>query len=341
MTSVTIVGPESRLFRIRISNVYCMDLRTNAQMSGLWFEGNFDNFRTFKSGPQDKESNAANPTWRDYEILFTYETSKAHMLLAKLLSFTFYCTEDGAGGKDGRHFVGEAHTDLLHIALGPQSILLTVMNGDVSVGDVIINCEMEEVAEAQAIMRSFEVQLKLTAPFRIGDVQLNVESKCKQPQPLRVGLPRSTRGSDFGEWADCGVHFMGITAMELMQEAGFRFTLTQGIMGGIVARGMVQFGAHMSSEMRLQLTNQTNEHRVGKVQQEIFFERIPLTDANGQNEVGTISGLVYITDMPYFVQMYSGSNIDGEIFDGKRYADYLPLPPNVNTESRDEARTNA
>jgi len=330
MQSVTIISPETRMFRVRITGVYALDLKTTAQMSGLWFEGNFDNFRTFKSATQDSDSATASPRWSEFEVLFTYETAKAHMLLAKILAISIYCTLDGSDGRDGRHFVGEAHTDLLHIALGPQAILLTVMNGDVNVGDLILNVEMEEVAETLALMRQFDIKLDIRAPFRIGDVQLHVETKCKQPQTMRVGMPRAVRGTDFGTWEQAGTHFLGITAMELMQEAGFRFTLTKGMMNNVVARGMVQFGAHMSAEQRLHVANQS-AGEIGQVEQEVYFERVPLMNADGTAEVGTISGIVVLTNMPYFVQMYSGSNIDGEIFDGKRYADYLPLPPNVSS----------
>lgn len=322
MQAVTVISPETRLFRVKISHVYAMDLNVHAGRKNFWFEGNFDNFRTFISPACDATSDVIAPRWSDWEVMFVYETQLHHLLLAKLLSFTVYCEAPG----ESRSFVGEASCDLLHVALGPPSLLLTIKNGDVNVGDLILHCEMEEVAESKVVMRSFEITTHDNADFDIAECSLAVESKCRSPQVISAGKPGAFTHGLRGTWENVGTHYLGTTAMELFSDAGLRFELSRGF-GSNVARGLITFGNHMTPEMRLQASQASG--RPGKIEQEIYFENAALMNEDGSAQIGTISGLVYLTDMPYYVQMYSGTNIDGEIFDGKRYHDDLPLPPNV------------
>jgi hypothetical protein len=338
MNTVTVISPETRLFRVKIHHVYAVDLKTTAQQRHLWFEGNFDNFRTFTSPVQDDGTNTSNPRWSKFDVLFVYETAMHHLLLAKLMNFTLYCAEDGSDGRDSKHFLGEASCDLLHLALGPPSVMLTVKCGDIYIGDLVLTVEMEEVAETRAIMRSFEIALDDGVSVDLQDTRLVVETKTKEVYDRDLGKPEM-RGGRRAAWNECGTHYFGTTAVEIMQEAGFRFRLVKGgVVERVVARGMVLFGAHMTPEMHLAQQDLALGNKKGAVEQEIYFDRIPMTNDDGSSQVGYISGLVYLQNMPYFIQMYAGMNIDGMIYDGRRMADYFPLPPNIATEEDERAR---
>lgn len=319
------------MFRVKLHHVAGADLKANAQMGSFYFVGNFDNFRSFKSPRQDHGSPATAPMWDNWEILFVYETELHHMLLAKLFTLQLYCALDGdTSNRD--HFFGEASCDLLHLALGPSQVVLSLHNGDVEVGDVIFTCEMEEVAETKVNLRSFEINFVPHFDADVTTCDFIIETKCHQPMSVNVGKPRNNRGPGCGIWTDVGLHYMGTTAVELLQDAGLRFELrSSGIRSKVVARGSVSFGFHMPSNARRLTLDPGNPDsaKIEDVSHDVTFDNLPLTDEDGGKNVGHITGLVELQNVPFFAQMYAGTNIDGCVYEGRRYNEYLPIPPNV------------
>lgn len=116
-------------------------------------------FRTFKT-PKSNTS-IQYPEWPEYDLMFIYQTEYAEMLIAKRFKMALHCSmkEEGKGENQmDSEFLGEAEIDLMTLATGPQDVRLQLKNGEIVIGRVFMNVEMEEISETQVEIK----HLKLT-----------------------------------------------------------------------------------------------------------------------------------------------------------------------------------
>lgn len=194
------------LFRVKVSGIRCELDKAYTDAEDLYVDGDFDMFRTFSTSKEAKSKQS--PEWPEYEVMFIYQTEYVEMLIAKRFKLALNCTlsssakESGlgivgagcCGGQFSTDFIGEAEVDLMTIATGPETIVLTLRNGEIVVGSIFVKVEMEEISEMRAEIKNVvftpegnHVQFNFPPSFDI--------SKKGRQDPLHVkGVP--SKGAD-------------------------------------------------------------------------------------------------------------------------------------------------
>lgn len=319
--SFTVAGSNTRIFRTRITNVNA-ELR-HFQGEGIFFELNFDNFRTYTSSKG--EGLATKPSWTDSEFKFNYSTEYAELLGAKIMKLSF---KNSAGD-----FIGEAACELLTLATGPQDCRFTIKSGGTDViGHVFANIEMEEVNETQVIIKQLTVTFYQGSPTPTDMGAAAVKVATKAPEPgVRVS-PYPTRFDAYRcSWDHpLETNYFGSTVTSLMQEAGLKISLIE--CGWfwtetLFAQGTIPIGALPTD----QLQNNPRNISFGMDDK----TKVPLMDPTGAKEVGRVEGVMSILRMPKFAQMYGGQNIDGIVFNGQNLPGAKVFPPRVSGDVKE------
>lgn len=322
MQSITVIADDTRMFRVRLSHVRAEKLRVEFDPTRIFFEFDFDQFRTYTSKYQTND-NSQYPIWDEEELLFTYETEYHNLLAAKLCRIRLYCIDPE--NKQPPSFVGEGNCDLQTIACGPPSVTLDLENGNTVAGIVKMNLEVEEVAETICELDFFSVRFFPGAvQTKEEDLRLRIITKSQVQHVIETEQPYNHAGVP--SWNTCGRHYFGTTVMTFMQEAGLRFeVLEKGTLSNeIIARGMVLFSSHL----------QTSEQRGGTHidRGTVEFRDLALfNDEGAEAEIGKISGRVTVLNMPRYAQMYAGENINGVVHRGKNIVEGegRPMPLRV------------
>lgn len=308
--SYTVATKDTRIFRTVITNVRVEF--DHFMGEGIYFDLNFDNFRTYTS------STAENPTQPSYsdEFKFNYETQFADLLAAKLLKITFY---KSGGATKVENFVGEASCDLMTLATGCTDCRFAIYEtSDFVCGKIYMNVQMEEVAETCVEFRELKItfQQGKPKPDDMSTARLVVETKAAEP-----GIRRS-KAPEFHDTFNCmwkgtlEPNYFGSTVMSILQEAGLKVRLIE---SGFLSDKGYGYGTINIGDLP--------EEQIQNNPRGVLFQNVPFYDESGSTPVGVMTGILAITHMPKFVQMYAGQNIDGVIHDGQTIPGAKHLPP--------------
>lgn len=337
LPSFTVVTGATRIFRTKITKL-SGDIKLTANQSDVFFDTNFDSYRTFTS-PAAASGTGDRPAWPEYEMFFNYETELSHLLLAKRASFAFYCKDSGDDIDSSRHFLGEASVDLLSLAAGPSKVSLTLFDGDVVKGSIDMDVQMEELAETSVTFNQVTVKLHRKVP--INDLLLVASTSGDQvtwdkelPETMRGALnPIPTGGTNaafqtFAQWnqgeLEPVTHYYGTSLTELFEVDGVTFVVSEkGVLTStVLGKATVRLGIYLAPNADEKSFSPRLE-----------FAGVPLMDDDSGQEVGEISGVLILKNIPKFVQMYAGQNIDGVIFGGQRYAGAQMMPAQISNET--------
>lgn len=340
MNTTLVISRETRLFRVHVTDIAATGLNTSAQDADVFFNFDFDTFRSFES-PSATNGDACNPVWDGFEMLFTYETAKDALLLAKKMRITLMCKHDGET-TEARNFIGEGNCDLLHVAQGPRSVVLTLRNGTDEVGFACLEVEMEEVAEMKVevdrieflMLHRFENAVATTPDFDPEKLRMDITTKSgtdafertidRAPDELSISPQSDVKFAV--AWCLVCEHFFGTTVEELFEVNGLRIKVYESgmISNTVVGTALLLFGPHID---RHHVTREEGSHLLAR-SLDVQFDDVAVTDDNG-SVLGRLRGLLHVFNVPAYIQMRGGTNLDGEIFDGIPHSDTAPVPPNV------------
>ena len=309
--SFTIATKDTRIFRTKITNVRAEF--DHFEGDNLFFEFNFDNFRTYTSG--GGEVDARCPKW-SLEMTFNYETEFADLLAAKIMKIGFFKPGEGDSG-----FVGDATCDLLTLATGCQDCRFSIyQTSDRIIGKVFMNIEMEEVAETCVIVKELKISFQQGRPMPqdMSAAMVYVETKALEPGVRCAGTPTHHDAYNAMWRSEMAPNYFGSTVTSILQESGLRIRIVE---AGYCTEvdygyGLLSIGSLPEEQLR------TNPRGV-------MFDHVPLYEPSGKDVVGAISGVLAITHMPKFAQMYAGQNIDGVVHEGQSIPGAKNLPPRM------------
>lgn len=318
--SLTVVGPNTRIFRTVITNVSAKFHHFMGE--GIYFTLNFDSgFRTFTSGKAQGVKPQVEPEWSGEEFKFNYETNFSNFLAAKIFTFNF----KNSNGE----FLGDAKGELLTLATGPQDCQFTISDGSRPVGTMVFKVEMEEVAETVVDLIDLYVEFNQGAqlPADMPAVRALVSTKG-HPDHVRVSPAPGKCRQNSALWSrdqapDSALekNYFGTTFTKLIEEAGLNVTIVE---AGWFSE--TEYGKGFISIGKLDTTAMTTNPR------DVPFRGVDLMDPQGNKVIGRIDGRLGIAKMPVFVQMHSGRNVDGVVEDGQVVQGATKMPPRIKGE---------
>jgi hypothetical protein len=308
--SFTVVKKGCRIFRTKMHHLEAEFKDIESTHFDLYFKMNFDNFRTYTS-PRMTNTSAKAPFWADFEMNFNYETSYPHLMVAKRLTVSFFA-RDSSTKRDC--FLGDAVLDLMTLATGPPDVQLTIRQGDMAAGWVKFLCEMEEVSECVVSAKEIVVELP---QVNLSKCTIAIRTKSAEEYTINTGPPEpKTVGNNMATFKHIEKHYFGASVANFYESAGLHFDVNEGgaIGSTTKGRGMMLFSKFMKQDER-------TAFRPGKIDDagsgEVLFHDVMLMDPVTEKPAGKISGLVFFDNLPLYVQMYGGKNIDGIVYDGK------------------------
>lgn len=307
--SYTVASKDTRIFRTEISSV---NVEFDHFMGeGIYFDLNFDNFRTYTSSTGEVDDRC--PKFND-QFKFNYETEFADLLAAKLMKITFY----KAGDKE-QSFVGEATCDLMTLATGCSDCRFSIYEtSDSTCGKVFMSVVMEEVAETRVEFKELKItfQQGRTMPSDMGSARVLVETKAAEPGVRRSQAPEHFDAYSCMWKGSLEPNYFGSTVMSILQEAGLRVDLIE---SGFFSDTNFGYGTIAIGNLP--------EDQIQNNPRGVLFQNVPFFEPSGSTAVGVMSGILAITHMPKFCQMYAGQNIDGVVHDGQTVPGSKHVPP--------------
>jgi hypothetical protein len=316
--SFTVATKDTRIFRTKITNVSAEF--DHFMGEGIYFELNFDNFRTYTSSAGENDDRL--PKFND-EFNFNYETEFADLLAAKLLKLTFY-----KKGTKEESFVGEASCDLMTLATGcPDCRFSIYESSDATCGKVFMNIVMEEVAETRCDFNELKItfQQGRSMPTDMAAARIYIETKAEEPGVRRSHAPEHHDAYNAMWKGSLEPNYFGSTVMSILQEAGLRVTLVE---TGFFSEDKFGYGTIAIGDLP--------EEQIQNNPRGVIFQNVPFYEPTGSTVIGVMSGILAITHMPKFCQMYAGSNIDGVVHDGQTVPGSKHLPPRCKNLKKGE-----
>jgi hypothetical protein len=312
--SYTVATKDTRIFRVQITNVSAEFEHFMGE--GIYFELNFDNFRTYTSSAGEVDT--IRPKYND-EFKFNYETVFADLLAAKLMKITFY-----KSGSKEQSYLGEASCDLMTLATGCSDCRFSIYEtSDSTCGKVYMNVVMEEVAETRVEFKELKVSFQQgrNMPKDMSQARLSIETKAAEPGVRNSKAPEHHDAYNAMWKGSLEPSYFGSTVMSILQEAGLRVRLVEaGFCGSETEYGWGSISIGALPEDQIQ-----NNPRGVMFQNVPFYA--PQGSADGDRPIGVMSGILAITHMPKFCQMYAGQNIDGVVHDGATVPGAKYFPP--------------
>lgn len=317
----TVIPKDTRIFMTAFKNVALYLPGTTDKQSHVYVRGSFDNFRTFKT-PTCKDL-ARDTAFEDWTLSFMYETEHADRMLHKFLTLDVYCHDWDEKKSD--LFLGEAICDLNTLACGPEDVTLTVYSGDTEMGYIHFNLEFREEAEMSATIKTMGVSIQHDGtesyPYQTDRLYVEVMKKGGgSSEKINTELPEesnviNTTTFNYGtaRWDNnLPEHYFGVGMTKFLEEVGFEVTVFESKTFSTieVCHGTILFSAFMPG---------------GDLLKEIKI-MISLLDPVTNEKNGELTATVEFKNLPKYVQMHSGKNINGKVFHGKKVKGHHPMP---------------
>ena len=140
-TYSTVLGPNVAIFNCRMHSFSAEVPAANGDgTSDPFLSVDFDGYKSFQTSTAKC---TILPQW-DTDVCFNYETAYSDQLQHK--SLIVFAYDENAVHENV--FMGQARVDLHTLATGPSDVTLTLLNGDVKVGKVFFQIEMNEMTES-------------------------------------------------------------------------------------------------------------------------------------------------------------------------------------------------
>jgi hypothetical protein len=303
MQSFTVVPLGTRIFSTKMSNVKIFLPKATPKHTRVWYKAMFDNFRTWSSPASTDPARDCN--FRDYEMQFMYETEHSDRMMFKFFKLAVYCDFEGKADT----FMGEATIDLYSLATGPEDVFLSIYDGDVEAGVIGFTMIFQEQAQVGVRCDRLAVSVNGAEPSKLW-----VTTKKRgddEDQTLATDGPDEVNGSE-AVFLNSPEHYFGVSVVTFLEGCGYEVSVYKKTLcsSDLIASCSILFSAFMKE------ANMEETVEVATV----------LKDPEGVEEVGKLTATFEFQNLPKFLQMYGGKNVNGCVVDGKMLPGNAPKP---------------